>query len=199
MIDARRLKDRDESAWEALHAAHHTVVFRLAYLMLGNTGDADDAAQDTFLRAYRAAHTLDATRDARPWLLGICANVCRNQRRSARRFVAMLQRAVFAQPELVEPQDGPEAGAEAALRAVTLWRAVRRLPAAHQEIVYLRYFLNQGEAEAAVALGVPAGTVKSRAHRALSGLRAVIERDFPELLESDVLKRSDGGDESHDD
>jgi RNA polymerase sigma-70 factor, ECF subfamily len=193
MIDARRLKDRDEFAWEALHAAHHTVVFRLAYLMLGNPGDADDAAQDTFLRAYRAAHTLDATRDARPWLLGICANVCRNQRRSARRFLAMLQRAAFAQPELVEPMDGPEAGAEAALRAAVLWRAVRRLPLAQQEVVYLRYFLSQGEAEAALALGVPAGTVKSRAHRALNSLRNVIDRDFPELRESDAAQGSDSG------
>jgi RNA polymerase sigma-70 factor (ECF subfamily) len=59
-----------------------------------------------------------------------------------------------------------------------LWQAVRTLKQADQEVIYLRYFLELSEAELAQALGVAQGTVKSRLHRALSRLRAIIERDY---------------------
>lgn len=63
---------------------------------------------------------------------------------------------------------------------------MRRLNAADQEIIYLRYFSEMSEAETAEALAVAAGTVKSRTHRALGRLREVIEKDFPALRESFV-------------
>ena len=65
--------------------------------------------------------------------------------------------------------------------AQELWRAVRRLSAADQQLIYLRYFLELTEAETAAALEVPAGTVKSRLHRALGRLRQVVLHDFPAL------------------
>jgi RNA polymerase sigma-70 factor (ECF subfamily) len=65
-----------------------------------------------------------------------------------------------------------------------LWQAVRRLSQPDQEIIYLRYILDLSEAEAATALDVAPGTVKSRTHRALGRLRAVVEREFPALRES---------------
>jgi RNA polymerase sigma-70 factor (ECF subfamily) len=67
--------------------------------------------------------------------------------------------------------------------AQTLWQAVRRLRPAEQEVVYMRYFLDLSEAEMARALGVAAGTVKSRLHRALDRLRNVVDHEFPALRE----------------
>jgi len=64
-----------------------------------------------------------------------------------------------------------------------LWMAVRKMAKPFQEVIYLRYFLDMPENEMVEALDVPAGTVKSRLHRALSKLRGIIERDHPELKE----------------
>jgi RNA polymerase sigma-70 factor (ECF subfamily) len=69
------------------------------------------------------------------------------------------------------------------LQAQALWQAVRRLPQADQEVVYLRFFLELPEADMAAALDVAPGTVKSRLHRALRRLRAVIEAHYPGLRE----------------
>ena len=64
-----------------------------------------------------------------------------------------------------------------------LWQAVQQLRPNAQEVIYLRYFLELSEAETAAALDIPAGTVKSRLHRALQQLRGVIEMDFVDLKE----------------
>ncbi len=163
---------------------HQQALFRLAFLMLGDAADADDVAQEAFVRAYRAIDRLDAGRPIKPWLLAITANLARNRRRSLTRFAGMLKRLVFNEPALVVPMEQPVVHlAELRHRADALWRAVRQLRAADQEVLYLRHFLALSEAEAAEALGVAAGTVKSRSSRALARLKAAIERDFPELRE----------------
>jgi RNA polymerase sigma-70 factor (ECF subfamily) len=64
-----------------------------------------------------------------------------------------------------------------------LWRAVRRLGQADQEVIYLRFFLELPEAEMAGALHIAPGTVKSRLHRALRRLRATVAAEFPHLRE----------------
>jgi RNA polymerase sigma-70 factor (ECF subfamily) len=87
---------------------------------------------------------------------------------------------VFAQLALLQAPS-LENQTEANLRAQQLWQAVRRLPQADQEVIYLRHFLEVSEAEVAEVLGVALGTVKSRTHRALAKLKGVIEKDFPEL------------------
>ncbi len=161
---------------------HHAGVFRLAYLLLGDCDDAEDVAQETFIRAYRAIHKFDATREMRPWLLRIATNLVRNKWRSVARFMAALQRLVFAEPALAQ-SPSTENATEASLRAQQLWQAVRRLPHNDQEIIYLRHFLEVSEAEASEVLGVALGTVKSRTHRALTKLKSVIEKEFPELRE----------------
>jgi RNA polymerase sigma-70 factor (ECF subfamily) len=83
----------------------------------------------------------------------------------------------------IAPENSPSAETEAALEAQALWQAVRRLSTTDQEVIYLRYFLELPVSEAAEALNVEPGTVKSRLSRALGRLRAVIERDFPLLTE----------------
>jgi len=168
---------------------HQSAVFRLAYLLLGDADDAEDVAQETFIRAYRALERFDASRPLRPWLLRIASNLARNQRRSLGRYFGALQRLVLLDPEARarakgESPPGPGEAGPSAEDAHSLWQAVRRLRPPDQEIIYLRYFLDLSEAETATALEIAPGTVKSRTHRALQRLRVVVEHEFPTLRES---------------
>lgn len=183
-----RARQGDDEAWEDLMRLHQEGVFRLAYLLLGDADEADDVAQEAFLRAYRALDRFDLERPLRPWLLSIAANLARNQRRSVGRYVAALQRFFHA-----EPPEGASIEERSAqrLEAVSLWQAVQRLNPSDQQIVYLRYFLEMSVEETAESIGVAEGTVKSRLHRALERLRTVIEREFPGLRESSIWEGSD--------
>lgn len=175
--DARR---DDALAWETLVRLYEEPVFRLAYLILGDAAEAEDAAQETFIRAHAALDRFDETRPLRPWLLSIAANQARNRRRSLGRYWAALQRAFQAEPR---PYHSPPERTAAA-DARRLREAVGRLRPDAQDIIYLRYFLSLSEAEAAAALGIPPGTAKSRLSRALAQLRRVIEADFPDLCDA---------------
>jgi RNA polymerase sigma-70 factor, ECF subfamily len=177
-----RAQQGEAAGWEHIVQAHQSAVFRLAYLLLGDADEAADAAQETFLRAYPALARFDQTRPLRPWLLRITANLAHNRRRAAGRYLAALQRAFQAEPEQGRPPPVEQLAAQQA-EAQALWQAVRRLARPDQEVVYLRFFLELPEAEMAAALGVAPGTVKSRLHRALRRLRAVIQAHYPELRE----------------
>ena len=72
-----RARAGESAAWEALAREHQQAVFRLAYLILGDPADADDVAQEAFIRAYHALDRFDTSRAARPWLLSIAANLAR--------------------------------------------------------------------------------------------------------------------------
>ena len=175
-----RARAGESAAWEALVHNHEQRVFRLAYLMLADPDEAQDVAQDTFIRAYQHLNNVDDQRPLQPWLLRIASNLARNRRRSIGRYWFALQR--LARPDL-EVRRTTEGSALNREGLEALWRAVRRLSEPDQRVIYLRYFLELSEAETAAALEVPAGTVKSRLHRALARLRSIIERDFPELRE----------------
>lgn len=176
----RRARRADGVAWEAIARGHLEAIFRLAYLILGDAADAEDVAQETLIRAYTALARFDETRPLRPWLLSIAANLARNRRRGLGRYWATLQRAFRDNPEPYHPP--PERTAAADARR--LREAVGHLRPDGQDIIYLRYFLGLSEAEAAAALGIPAGTAKSRLSRALAQLRRIIEVDYPDLRDA---------------
>jgi RNA polymerase sigma-70 factor (ECF subfamily) len=174
----RLARQGNHTAWEALMRAHQEPVFRLVYLLLGDPDEAEDIAQETFVRAYHALKGFDAERPLRPWLLRIASNLAHNRHRSMGRYLAALTRFARQNPEEIKPTTlKPEDDSQA------LWQAVRQLSKPFQEAIYLRYFLDMSESEMAEAMDVPAGTVKSRLHRALSRLRGIVERDYPELKE----------------
>lgn len=132
------------------------------------------------MRAYLKLDRFDTTRPFRPWLLSIAANLARNRRRSIGRYWAALRR--YWQNEPPAATNKPDW--DGRLEARQLWQAVQRLRPIAQEIIYLRYFLDLSEAETAVTLDIAPGTAKSRLHRALKQLQAVIEVDFPDLHET---------------
>lgn len=175
----RRAMTGDAAAWEPLVRAHQEAVFRFAYLLLGDPDDAEDVAQETFLRAWRYLARFDSTRPLRPWLLSIASNLASNRRRSAGRYLSALTRAFRNESA---PPNTEEKSAQR-MQASDLWKAVRNLNLTDQQIVYLRFFLDLSVAETAEALKVAEGTVKSRLSRALEKLRTIIRDDFPVLAD----------------
>ena len=149
---------------------HQGIAFRTAYVLSGSAADAEEAAQDGFVKAYRALGRFRREAPLRPWLLRIVANEARNRRRSdARRERLALRAAAEVRPGDAVPS--PEAALLTREENERLLGAVERLSDEHRDAVACRYLLELSEEETAAALGVRRGTVKSRLSRALERLR----------------------------
>lgn len=176
-----RARQGDEEAWEVIIREHQEGVFRMAYLHLRDAREAEDMTQRAFIKAFENIDQFEDGRPLRPWLLSIVSNLAKNRRRSLGRYWGALRR--FGE-QVVSPRADGRRGrrTEPEPQSVSeLWRAIQLLSEMDQEIIYLRYFLDMSVKEAAQTLGVAEGTVKSRLHRALGRLRAVMEEQFPEL------------------
>jgi RNA polymerase sigma factor (sigma-70 family) len=160
-------RDGDTTAYAELIGRHQDVAFRTAMLITGHAQEAEEAAQDGFVKAWRALGRFRDGEPLRPWLLTIVANEARNRRRSAGRRERLALRAAAA--AAVAP--GPE---EPRLGSDELAAALGRLRHDDRVVIGCRYLLSLSEAETAAALGVARGTVKSRLSRALERLRAEV-------------------------
>lgn len=179
-----RARRGEVAAYEELVRRYQGIAHRTAYLITGQAAEAEDAAQQAFVKAYRALHRFDPGRPFRPWLLRIVANEARNLRRSAGRR-AGLELAVSRQPEVVVPS--PEIEAEEHERRELLLRAMARIGEADRQVLALRYFLNLSEAEMAEVLRVAPGTVKSRLSRAMGRLR-LAAREVGLVLDQEAIQ-----------
>jgi RNA polymerase sigma factor (sigma-70 family) len=168
-----RARRGDEQAYEELVRAHQGIAFRTAYLLAGNAGDAEEAAQDGFVKAYRALGRFRAGSPFRPWLLQIVANEARNRRRSSGRRTALSLRAV-AQESSGGAAPSPEGVLLAGEDRERLLAAVNGLREEERLVIACRFFLELSEEETAAVLDWKRGTVKSRLSRALERLRAEI-------------------------
>ncbi len=155
--------------FERMVHEHQDRVFAAGLALTGNRHDAEEVAQDTFLRAYKALLTYPPQRvrelKQRAWLNRIALNVVRNRVRGQRPRLVELNGS--------EPDSGPGPEAQAMRQANLDQLAVRvaGLPARYREAVVLRYVQELSYEEAADALGQPVGTVKSNVHRGLKLLR----------------------------
>jgi RNA polymerase sigma factor (sigma-70 family) len=163
-----RARAGDLDAYEVL-VAHYTAAAHRAAVLLGAGPDADDVVQEALVKAYRQLSRYRGESGFRPWLLAIVANETRNLHRSRSRRDGVLLRAA-AQTGLTLAPD-PAESVEANERRRHLVDQLRRLDQRDREVLVCRYLLDLSEAETAVALGWPKGTVKSRTARALGRLR----------------------------
>jgi len=163
----------DAGAFGQLVRTYQQVAFRVAYLIAGDAADAEEIAQDAFLKAYAALARFRPDAPFRPWLLQIVANEARNRRRSAGRRAHLALRAVEDQRMAAsgDAAPSPETAALAEEQRQTLLEAVNGLRDEDRQTITFRYFLELSEAEMANALGCARGTVKSRLSRALGRLR----------------------------
>jgi RNA polymerase sigma-70 factor, ECF subfamily len=169
-----RARGGDVAAFESLVRAHQEVAIRTAWFISGGADDAEDAAQEGFVKAFGALARFKRGAPFRPWLLTIVANEARNRRRSAGRREALALRLLQdRRPDGAAPS--PESAVLAEERRSTLLTALARLDEADRLVIALRYLLELSEAETAAALDIPKGTVKSRLSRGLDRLRAELQ------------------------
>jgi RNA polymerase sigma factor (sigma-70 family) len=170
----QRAQRGDDDAYGTLVERYQTIAFRTAWLVCGDAGEAEDAAQEAFLKAHAALGRFCPGSPWRPWLLRIVANEARNRRRSAGRRTHLVSRVGSLVGAGAEAP-GPEAELLAGEQRSALAAALGRLEAPQRQVVVLRYMLDLSEAECAAVLGCRPGTVKSRASRALARLRGDLE------------------------
>ena len=154
---------------------HQAVAFRTAYLITRDASEAEDAAQEAFVKAYRALGGFRTGAPFRPWLLAVVANEARNRRRAAGRRLGLALRVAGESP--AGDTASPETAALAAERRAELLGTLGALREEDRMVIGYRYFLQLSEAEMAAALGCAPGTVKSRLSRALTRLRERMMED----------------------
>ena len=170
--ETERGRTADE-AFAALTRRNVDGAFRLAWAILGETSDAEDAVQDAFALAWRKRASLREPDRFDAWLGKILVNVCRERLRSrARSRVREVAVLGEAEPSAHDRPDAP--GPDIGLRVV-VGVALAGLDPDHRIVVVLRYWADLTVDEIAERVGVPAGTVKSRLHYALRALAPSLE------------------------
>ena len=172
-----------DATFERLVIAHQDRLYTIALRMLGDPRDAEEAAQDAFLRAYRALAGYEAGRirdlRLRGWLATIVLNLCRSRigRRAARGRAPL---SLDAPGPTGDPMDvatsaaGPVTVAERHADRDRWSIRLATLPPAQRAAVVLRHIDGLSYPEAAAALGRPEGTVKAQVHRGLAALRTTL-------------------------
>ena len=167
--EIRRFCAGDPDAVRAVYRAYGHRVFAVAYKALGARHLAEEATQQTFVKAWQAASSFDPSRELGPWLATIARRTAIDlHRREARRVASALDEVGSAHHAVVELPPGVE-------RSFEVWevrQAISDLPGDEREVVRLQHVEGLTHAEVAERLGVPVGTVKSRSFRAHRRLAA---------------------------
>jgi RNA polymerase sigma-70 factor, ECF subfamily len=177
------LADDLDATFEQLVRAHQDRLYSIALRVLGDTSDAEEAAQDAFVRAYRAIARYEPERirelQLRPWLATIVLNLCRS--RLARRPAVVRRQLSLDSPlpgdlePRAEEARGPAAATVRRAAAEEWANLLMTLPPAYRSAVVLRHVDGLSYPELAIALDRPEGTVKAQVHRGLAMLRTAFE------------------------
>jgi RNA polymerase sigma-70 factor (ECF subfamily) len=160
----------DQASFAQLVEAYQKPVYNLAYRMLGSPAEAEDAAQETFIRAYTRLHTYDPTRKFSSWLLAIashhCIDVLRRRRMNLTSMEDLPPMIELSMPTSTQPEQVVVRDQE----ADAVQQLLRMLPAAYRTPVVLRYWYDMSYREIAEMMGVTESTIKTRLHRARAKL-----------------------------
>jgi RNA polymerase sigma-70 factor (ECF subfamily) len=139
---------------------------RLAFSMLGDRSEAEDATQEAITRAWKRLPQLRDRSQLRPWFLAIVANQCRNVRRT--RWFGTVRIAEIFRPAPVADTD---------VERVDVERAMARLPMGDRQVLFMRFYLDLPTEEIAVALKISPAAAKGRIYRACHKLRPDLQED----------------------
>lgn len=172
-----RARQGDNAAFAELVRSHQTAVFNVTYRLLGNRQEAEDAAQEAFVRAYRAMDRFDVKRPFAPWIKRIAANFCLN------RLKSMAYRQTTAVTDLTRPGQEevsldkwahhtptPEQAMAANERSEQLREAIWQLPPRFRLVIELRHFQEMSYDEIVETVQRPLSSVKSDLFRARKSL-----------------------------
>jgi RNA polymerase sigma-70 factor (ECF subfamily) len=161
----RLAQSGNDQAFGELIGAYQVPVYNLCYRMLGDGGEAEDAAQETFLRAYRNIKKYDPNRKFVTWVLSIASNHCIDRLRKRRLTFLSIEKT----PEVWEgsnPEPGPEGSLEELELQEEVQTLLRTLSGPDRAAILLRYWYDYSYEEIADTLTLSVSAVKSRLHRA---------------------------------
>ena len=172
-----RLRAGDRRAFEELVRTQQHRVYGLALRMLGNAAEAQDVAQEAFLRAHRGLAEFRGDARLSTWLYAIVSRLCLNRLAGSERRLARHGEEALA--KLADAGPGPDQALERGELEEALHRAIAELPEERRIVVVLRDVEGLAYDEIAEVLDLPVGTVRSRLHRARLDLKEKLERFFP--------------------
>ena len=173
----------DEEAYAQVVEVYQTPVYNLCYRMLGDSGEAEDAAQETFWRAYQAINRYDRQRPFGTWLLSIAAHYCIDQQRKRRLQTFELDEV--AEETLPDPSPDPEKAANQNEQDRLLHKLLATMNAQDRAVIILRYWYDFSEEEIGQSLSLTISAVKSRLHRA----RLLLAQRWQDAQPQTVLER----------
>lgn len=168
-----KARQGDEDAFTILVETYQTPVYNLCYRMLGESGSAEDAAQETFWRAWQNLSRYDPQRSFITWLLSIAAHFCIDQQRKRR--VSIFELDEFPDFDISNPQEPtPEKVVTLNEEDTALHRLINQLSPQDRAAVILKYWNDCSEEEISQMLSLTVSAVKSRLHRARKQLAEMI-------------------------
>jgi RNA polymerase sigma-70 factor (ECF subfamily) len=167
----------DQQAWEQIVRLHWRKVFNVAYKFVGKHDEAEDLAQDIFLKIFKSLSTFDRRANFQTWLISVSRNLCIDHYRSVRKERETIDRDVDPGDLMpVSVEVSPYAALEARGRVAMLREAMASLPDTLRTAVLLRDIKELTYQEIADQLQLPEGTVKSRINRGRTELTRQIKR-----------------------
>jgi RNA polymerase sigma-70 factor (ECF subfamily) len=168
-----------DEAFTHLVETYQTHVYNLCYRMLGEAEAAEDAAQETFLRAYQHLHRYDRRRPFGTWLLSIAAHYCIDRLRRRKFSMSSIEQdedeGGFELPDTDSPN--PESEAIYGEQRLQMQAVLKRLDSVDRAAIIMRYWHDCSEAEIAESLNLTISAVKSRLHRARRALAGFWKSD----------------------
>ena len=166
-----RARDGDREAFGALVEQYRDNVYRLAYRMCGNAYDADEAAQEAFVAAWRALPNFRGDAKFSTWLYRLTTNAAIDVMRREKRHKAVGDGEMV---EVADDTDSPQETVERTEQQEAVQKALATLSDEYREVLLLRYMEELDYAEIAEVLKLPSGTVKSRINRAKAALKTAL-------------------------
>ncbi len=173
-------REGDVAAFTQLVKAYQTPVYNLAYRMLGNSVEAEDAAQETFIRVYTRLHTYDVSRKFSSWLLSIASHYCIDRLRRRRMTLLSLEDVAFT-GHMASDTERPEETVVRDEKEALVHHLLDKLPEDYRAAVVLRYWYDCSYKEIAQALDTTESAIKSRLFRARQMLSGAARETAPEL------------------
>jgi RNA polymerase sigma-70 factor (ECF subfamily) len=173
----RAARAGDRNAFGRLVEAYQGPVFNLAYRMLRNAAEAEDAAQEAFLRAYRKLDSYDPSRKFSTWLLSITSHHCIDRLRRRRVQILSLEDEHLSPSAMVSVQPGPERRAVRSEREAYIQALLGTLPSDYRTVVLMHYWYDFSYDEIAEATDSTVSAVKSRLYRARRILAKQLQAD----------------------
>lgn len=165
----------DQIAFTSLVENYQALVYNLCYRMLSDAHEAEDAAQETFLRVYRQLHRYDPARPFSTWLLSIASHYCIDQLRKRRlQWLSLEDEAAGSHPALRVPRT-PEDVALQHEHESQMRTWLSQLDPASRQVIVLRYWYDLSYEEIADKIGCTVSAIKSRLHRAREALSGRLE------------------------